>query len=178
MTDGMKRQFTRREFLTRSALAAAAPALLSVSRAESPIAPQRIIVIGAGLAGLAAAYELTRVGHEVRVIEAQSRAGGRVLTLREPFPEGLIAEAGATRIHLSQDRVIRYARLFNLKLSGFYPNDDHFVRVRGGRRDVVRWRGLANEVEKFAIRLERPNQWLRIDGGNDQLPQAFARALA
>src|SRR5262249_45127992 len=84
----------------------------------------------------------------------------------------------ATRIHVSQDRVIKYARLFNLKLSGFYPNDDHFIRLRGGRRDVVRWKSLASEVEKFAVRLERPNQWLRIEGGNDQLPQAFARRLA
>ncbi len=141
-------------------------------------APQRIIVIGAGLAGLSAAYELTMAGHDVRVLEAQSRGGGRVLTLREPFPEGLYAEAGAARIHVSQDRVIKYARLFNLKLAHFYPNDNRFVRLHHGTREVVRWKRFESEVEKFAISLDRANQWFRIDGGNDQLPQAFARKLA
>jgi uncharacterized protein with NAD-binding domain and iron-sulfur cluster len=48
-----------------------------------------VIVVGAGLAGLAAAYELTLRGHDVTVLEAQSRPGGRVHTLREPFADGL-----------------------------------------------------------------------------------------
>lgn len=175
----MKHQITRREFLTRSALAAAAITTSSLgARVEAPGPPLRIIVIGAGLAGLAAAYELTQAGHDVRVIEAQSRAGGRVLTLREPFPEGLYAEAGAARIHVSQYRAIKYARLFNLKLARFYPNDDRFVRLRGEKREVVKWKRLASDIEDFGIHLGRPNQWLRIDGGNDQLPRAFARKLA
>ncbi len=179
MPDVMRHHPTRREFLTRSALATAAlPAFPFGSQARSTDAPQRIIVIGAGLAGLSAAYELNQAGHEAHVIEAQSRAGGRVLTLREPFPDGLHAEAGATRIHASQDRVIKYAKLFNLKLTSFYPNDDRFVRLRGGRREVVKWRGLASDVENFAIHLGRANQWYRIEDGNDQLPQAFARELA
>jgi len=179
MPDVMKGQLTRREFMSRGALAAAAlPALLSDSHAKSTGAPQRVIVVGAGLAGLSAAYELTQAGHEVRVLEAQSRAGGRVLTFRDPFPDGLYAEAGATRIHKGMDRTIKYAKLFNLQLTGFYPTDDHFVRLRGGKREVVRWKRLASEVEKFAIRLDQANQWFRIEGGNDQLPQAFARMLA
>ena len=96
----MKHQITRREFLTRSALAATTLSTFPfVARAEVSGSPLRIIVIGAGLAGLATAYELTQAGHDVCVIEAQSRAGGRVLTLREPFPKGLYAEAGAARIH-------------------------------------------------------------------------------
>ena len=56
---------------------------------------EKVIVVGAGLAGLAAAFELDRAGHQVTVIEAQSRAGGRVHTLRESFADGLFAEAGA-----------------------------------------------------------------------------------
>jgi len=175
----MKHQITRREFLTRSAVAAVAISTSSLgARAEVSGPPLRVIVIGAGLAGLAAAYELTMAGHDVRVIEAQSRAGGRVLTLREPFPEGLYAEAGAARIHVSQYRTIKYARLFDLKLAPFYPNDDRFVSLRGEKREVIKWKRLASDIENFAIPLGRPNQWLRIDGGNDQLPQAFARKLA
>ncbi|WP_155347256.1 FAD-dependent oxidoreductase, partial [Acrocarpospora pleiomorpha] len=44
--------------------------------------PKRVLVIGAGMAGLVAAYELIGRGHEVTVLEAQHRVGGRVHTLR------------------------------------------------------------------------------------------------
>src|SRR5262249_10905136 len=84
---------------------------------------------------------------------------------------------GATRIHKGMDRTIKYAKLFNLQLTGFYPTDDRFVRLRGGKREVVRWKRMASDVEKFALRLDQANQWFRIEGGNDQLPQALARVL-
>ena len=45
--------------------------------------PKTIIIIGAGMAGLSAAYELTKVGHNVKILEMQTRAGGRVKTLGE-----------------------------------------------------------------------------------------------
>lgn len=44
---------------------------------------KHVIIVGAGLAGLSAAYELTKVGHEVDILEMQNRVGGRVKTLRE-----------------------------------------------------------------------------------------------
>lgn len=39
--------------------------------------------MGAGPAGLSAAYELTKVGHEVSIVEMQNRVGGRIKTIRE-----------------------------------------------------------------------------------------------
>ena len=51
---------------------------------SSTTANQRnIIVVGAGIAGLAAAYELTRAGHNVQILEMQARAGGRIHTYAE-----------------------------------------------------------------------------------------------
>ena len=54
-----------------------------------------MVVLGAGLADLASAWELVQAGHEVVVLEAQTRPGGRILTLREGFAPGLYSEAGA-----------------------------------------------------------------------------------
>lgn len=51
--------------------------------------PKKVVIVGAGLAGLSAGYELKRAGHTPVILEAQQRVGGRVYTLREPFTEGL-----------------------------------------------------------------------------------------
>lgn len=88
---------------------------------------KRVVVVGAGLAGLAAARELVKNGHEVTILEARMRPGGRVLTLREPFSDGLYAEAGATRIPNTHELVIGYARELNLKLVPFYPAQGEYV---------------------------------------------------
>ena len=57
-----------------------------------------VLVLGAGIAGLMAAYQLERAGYAVTILEARTRVGGRVETLREPFSDGLFAEAGAMRL--------------------------------------------------------------------------------
>jgi monoamine oxidase len=53
---------------------------------------QTVLILGAGIAGLAAAYELTRSGFKCHVLEAQDRAGGRNFTVRRG---SVISEAGA-----------------------------------------------------------------------------------
>jgi monoamine oxidase len=75
----------RREFVALIA-AAGLPA-----RVRARATKGNVLVLGAGLAGLAAAYELASAGHAVTVIEARARPGGRVQTLREPFTDGLYA---------------------------------------------------------------------------------------
>jgi len=75
-----------------------------------------VVVIGAGLAGLRTADLLHKAGTPVIVLEARARPGGRVLTVRAPFDEGLHAEAGPTRFAAAHAAVLRAARAYKLPL--------------------------------------------------------------
>src|SRR3954453_15910653 len=94
---------------------------------------KRGIVMGAGIAGLVAAYELKGQGHDVVVLEAQNRVGGRVFTCRE-FAPGLYAEFGAMRIPRSHDLTLKYCAKFNLTLVPFVMgNTKGLVHIAGQR---------------------------------------------
>ena len=134
----------RRDFLRQTAVAVAALSISSPhssfgqTRLEPRGPPKKVLIIGAGLAGLSAAYELTQAGHEVTVLEARTRPGGRVHTLRDPFPEGLYADAGATRVPNHHHFTLKYAELFGLTLDPFEPRDLPTVYyVRGKRIPVM-----------------------------------------
>lgn len=95
---------------------------------------KRILIIGAGLAGLVAGYELTQAGHDVIILEAKLRPGGHVLTLREPFSDGLYADAGAARIPDNHDLTLHYVQQFGLTLVPFYPANLTNITLIGGKR--------------------------------------------
>ena len=96
--------------------------------------PARVIVVGAGMAGLVAASELQRAGHEPIIIEAQQRVGGRCLTLREPFAPGLWAEAGAMRIPKSHRLTHALIDRFGLTIAPFTMDNPEAYCFFGGRR--------------------------------------------
>lgn len=112
----------RRRFLKAASLAAGSGLLPLLATASSGTLARRgpakkVLIVGAGLAGLSAGWELTRAGHDVTILEAQLRPGGRVLTLREPFSDGLYSEAGATDIPNTHDLTLRYTHEFDLPLA-------------------------------------------------------------
>lgn len=76
--------------------------------------PPDVIVIGAGLAGLAAAYVLREAGLDVLVLEARHRVGGRVYTMRA-FHEAQYAEGGAEFIDLNHSLMASYIQRLGLK---------------------------------------------------------------
>lgn len=78
--------------------------------------PPSILIIGAGIAGLTAAYELRRRGREVHVVEARARIGGRVHTVRNGFQHDQTAEAGGELIESDHEAVRTLARTFRLTL--------------------------------------------------------------
>ena len=88
-----------------------APPALPQKRANAG-KPKRVAIIGAGLAGLTAAYELEALGHEPVILEAGSRVGGRIYTRH--FGDGLHGEFGAMRIPAHHTSVLRYVRAFGL----------------------------------------------------------------
>src|SRR6476620_10395668 len=94
---------------------------------------KRVVVIGAGMAGLVSAYELKRQGHDVVVLEAQNRVGGRVFTCRE-FAPGLWAEFGAMRIPRSHDLTNKYCELFGLPMREFVMGNPKGLVHVGGER--------------------------------------------
>jgi monoamine oxidase len=96
-----------------------------------------VLVLGAGLAGLAAAYELDRTGFGVTVLEARSRPGGRVRTYRDPFADGLYAEMGAEYVDATDEDVLRFCREFGLKVLTAKLYDGIFLRgQRLGMQDL------------------------------------------
>jgi monoamine oxidase len=170
----------RRTFLARSTLALAGAVMARYQLITVAAAPQKIIIIGAGMAGLSAGYELTQLGHDVTILEARARPGGRVYTLREPFTDGLYAEAGAARIPDTHDLTLKYVKLFALPLEPMYPSQPSALVANGpGMKRVP-----IDDFTKAMGNILGPElgtpaaHWSKIKGGNDLLPKAFASRLA
>ena len=94
---------------------------------------KRVVIIGGGLAGLVAAYELKRAGPRAVVLEAQNRVGGRIYTLRT-FAPGLYAEAGGMRIPRAHDLTLEYCDQFGLPLRPFVMGNPKGLVHIGGER--------------------------------------------
>ncbi|MBI3651985.1 MAG: FAD-dependent oxidoreductase [Acidobacteria bacterium] len=116
----MSNSLNRRQFIREFTLGAASLALLpNLARAKQrgglvlQGTPKNVVILGGGLAGLAAAYELKKAGHKVTILEARKTPGGRVRTLRE-FDDGLYAEAGAIAFPQSHEFTAGYVQEFGL----------------------------------------------------------------
>lgn len=110
-------RYSRRGFLWASA-AALASSCAPKPLAPTPVSPtgarprgRSVIVVGGGLAGLATALELAERGYDVRVLEAKSRVGGRILTIRPPWRDGLFVEAGASHVVPDPDLLALFSKL-------------------------------------------------------------------
>ncbi|MGH8000933.1 MAG: flavin monoamine oxidase family protein [Brasilonema sp.] len=98
---------------------------------------KRITILGAGIAGLVAAYELERLGHQVDIMEASPRIGGRVWTHRfGNEPDAPYAELGAMRIPSEHQHTLHYVSEMGLdeKLCKFvtvFEEQNAFMNIQG-----------------------------------------------
>jgi len=134
---------------------------------------KKVIIIGAGISGLVAGYDLSVAGHDVTILEARDRIGGRVLTIRSPFSNDHYVEGGAARIKPSHDLTIAYANHFNLTLVPFYATTGDYVDFSNGSRTIIDNTTYLNTSYGSTLR----KNYLKILGGSDQLTNAFANSI-
>jgi len=127
------------------------------SRAKS-----EIIVIGAGFAGLSAAYELSSVGYKVTVLEGQKRAGGRVETLRKLIPRR-VTEGGAELIGSNHHAWLSYKHQFHLHFTDVLEPPNAPVILGGWRLSSAEAAVLGAEFLKATGILDREARTVNAD---------------
>ncbi|HEX6975420.1 MAG TPA: FAD-dependent oxidoreductase [Vicinamibacterales bacterium] len=144
---------TRREMIQRS-LAAAAGVLVSDRLSALPRrSGPRVVIIGGGFSGLAAAYELSHGGADVTVLEARNRIGGRVLSFKDLVPGGNV-EGGAELIGSNHPVWLRYKERFRLSFLDVTDRDGESPIVLGGRRLAAKeaeqlWEDMGQALSKL-----------------------------
>ena len=104
---------------------------------------KRVVVLGAGIAGLVAAHELERLGHSVQVLESRLSVGGRVRThgFAGRNGRGPLAELGAMRIPASHHRTMQWIDRLGLsdrvrQFRTLFSDDGNFLQTSAGHRRV------------------------------------------
>ena len=162
-----ERGMDRREMIRRS-LAAAAGILLSerLSRISARASGPRVVVIGAGFAGLAAAYELSRAGADVHVLEARNRIGGRVITFRDMVSGGTM-EGGAELIGSNHAIWQQYRERFALHLLDIAEPDNIESPILLAGKRLTR-----KESDQLWEEMDRALNLMNADAAH--VPDAFA----
>src|SRR5215213_11326570 len=99
LAEHAERRLSRRDLLKLAGATGLAAGLSTLDTGPAGAADgPRIVVVGAGLAGLTCAYRLKQAGYAAAVYEAADRIGGRCWTRRDAFADGQIAERGGELI--------------------------------------------------------------------------------
>jgi monoamine oxidase len=123
----------RRDFVRNIAVAGLLWSSSGCSRNRTVSSPKHFIIVGAGLSGLACGFELTQAGHQVTIVDAKRRVGGRVFSSnasnRTEFVSDRNVEFGAELIGSNHPRWMHYADLFQLELQDVTEDVDLEMNV-------------------------------------------------
>lgn len=147
---------SRRDFLKNAgraaAVAAVSPAILPQFFASKT---PRVAVVGAGLAGMAAAWHLQKNGIHASVFEASHRVGGRTFSVRDTFGTGTAVDLGGEFVDDWHEDLIALCREFQLKLydyrTGTVSGEDTIFY--GGRR--IGAREIVEAMQPFCPAIQR-----------------------
>ena len=148
---------TRRDFLHASLAAGSALLLSGPDAFAQPVKStgRSVVIVGAGFAGLAAAYELLSAGYDVSIVEARGRVGGRVITF-DNFIPGRYVEGGGEFIGRNQPTWMAYAQKFGLEFLDVTDSEEDSPIVIGGKllseKAAV---SLWNEMDEASKLLDR-----------------------
>jgi monoamine oxidase len=123
-----------------------------------------VAVVGAGLAGLAAARELAAAGAPVVVLEARDRVGGR--TLNEPIGDGKVVEVGGQWIGPTQHRLAAIAREVGVETFPTWIQGENIIEWGG---DLKRYRGTIPRLGPHVVTDIAQAQW-RLEQMARQVP--------
>jgi monoamine oxidase len=191
----------RRRFLRLAALAGGsaltATSFPKLTAAKNQSNPQ-IAIIGAGIAGLNAAYNLKKAGLMTTVYEGRNRVGGRIHSVTDKVGKDLVIELGGSFINTNHQDMLKLVKEFNLQLfnrvqdatnSGF-PTEAYYFEGRSYSEVEVakNLRPLAAQIttdaslleedsDRYTPKFDRLSVKQYLDQHQDKIPESFIRTL-
>jgi len=117
-----------------------------------------VVVVGAGMAGLVAARDLRAAGHDLVLLEARDRVGGRLLN--EDIGDGHVVEVGGQWVGPGQDRLYALARELGVATYSTWTDGDTLLSQHG---ELTRYRGTIPRNVNKAVLADFTQAMLRVD---------------
>lgn len=199
-------QWSRRRFVKSATLAGgAALTTVALSRWESlgqglagTMPNPRIAIVGGGIAGLNAAYQLKKIGLTATIYEAKPQVGGRIQSLNGAVGQGLVTELGGTFINSDHADILALVEELNLTLFNRLADAERFPFPETGcffngnacseAELAEKLRPLAQQIaddaalldedyDRYAPAIDRLSVTDYLNAHADKIPEPFVRSL-
>lgn len=190
--------WTRRRFVKTALAGSAGFAATALAGRVKAASNPKIAVVGGGIAGLNAAYQLKKLGLNATVYEARGRLGGRILSATDILGQGLVTDLGGSFINTDHADLLALVKDFRLKLfdrvkdakrspfpdSGYYfdgrivPEAEVAEKLRPLARQISKDAKLLDrDFDRFAPEFDRLSVAQYLNRHSDKIPAPFIREL-